>query len=206
MRRAKHHAATRLLDQNFEFDGRKYRYFHHPYNRTSINERIVEIPIFTELMKSAPDEDTLEIGNVMAYYVPHRHTVVDKYEKAEGVLNDDVVDYAPGRKFKLIISISTMEHVGWDEAKKDPAKIPAAIKHLRGLLTEGGRMHITFPMGYNQDLDRVLRAESLPMAKRTCLKRVSDTQKWRQVEWDEIKDEAYGPYANGLVVAEFTPS
>ena len=206
LRRAKHFAATRLLDQTFEYEGKRYRYFHHPYNRTSINERIVEVPIFVEIMKTTPDSETLEIGNVMAYYAPHSHTVVDKYEKAEGVINDDVVDYDPGRTFKLIISVSTMEHVGWDEKQRDPKKIPAGIARLRSLLAEGGRLYVTFPMGYYKDLDEILRSDGLPMDKRTCLKRVSDTNKWRQVEWDEIKNLDYGPYANGLVVAEFTPA
>jgi hypothetical protein len=35
--------------------------------------------------------------------------VVDKYEKDVGVINEDIVDFQPGRSYELIISISTLD-------------------------------------------------------------------------------------------------
>ena len=35
--------------------------------------------------------------------------------------------------FDLIVAISTLEHVGWDESPRDPAKAPRAVEVLRSL-------------------------------------------------------------------------
>ena len=64
----------------------------------------------------------LEVGNVLGHYVPVEHLVVDKYEQAPGVLNDDVADLDLGRQFDLVLAVSTLEHVGLDEETRDPDK------------------------------------------------------------------------------------
>jgi hypothetical protein len=80
------------------------------------------------------------VGNVLSHYFSVNHDVVDKYEKAEGVINRDIIDFHPSKEYDLIISISTLEHVGWDEdisdhkILHDPSKILRAIENLRGLL------------------------------------------------------------------------
>jgi hypothetical protein len=38
--------------------------------------------------------------------------VLDKYEQAPGVINEDVVSFSPPQKYDLIVSVSTLEHVG----------------------------------------------------------------------------------------------
>ena len=43
------------------------------------------------------------------------HDVLDKYEKGNNVINDDVVSFSTEVKYDLIVSVSTLEHVGWDE-------------------------------------------------------------------------------------------
>jgi hypothetical protein len=111
----------------FEFDGKTRRYFIHPHNNTWMNERMVEIPIVSDLVKQNAGKNILEIGNVIKHYMPDAtHTVVDKYEKSDGVLNCDIIDYQPPAEngadaafhgYDLIISISTFEHIGFDESK-----------------------------------------------------------------------------------------
>ena len=48
-----------------------------------------------------------------------------------------------------IVSISTLEHVGWDENTKDPDKIFQAIKNLKSYLVPRGKLIVTMPIGYN---------------------------------------------------------
>ena len=55
-------------------------------------------------------------------YYKFEHDIVDKYEKKKGIINQDIVDYKPDKKYDLIISISTLEHVGWDETPRENYK------------------------------------------------------------------------------------
>src|SRR3954451_22447894 len=76
----------------FVVDGRERRLFVHRYNETWRNERAVEVPLVVEALDAHP---VLEVGNVLGHYGHCGHTVVDKYERAPGVLNVDVLDFAP---------------------------------------------------------------------------------------------------------------
>ena len=84
-----------------EFKGEEYKYFYHHHNTNSNNERAVEIPIVCKLMNEYKYFELLEIGNVLSHYFNLDHDVVDKYEKAEGVINEDVVDFHPSKKYDL---------------------------------------------------------------------------------------------------------
>jgi SAM-dependent methyltransferase len=192
----------------FEFDGRRYRYFRHPYNVTWTNERAVEIPIVTEALRAASGARVLEVGNVLGHYLSSDHAVVDKYEPGPRVLNVDVLDFQPTEHYDLILSVSTLEHVGWDDEERDPAKIPRAVGHLRSLLAPGGRAIVTVPLGYNPHLDQLLRDGALEFGSEHWLLRVSRSE-WREVARGSLDWPRYGspyPGANGLLVAGLEPT
>jgi SAM-dependent methyltransferase len=194
---------------SFAADGRRYRYFYHRYNTTWKTERAVEVPIVWRLMHEYAGRPVLEIGNVLSHYFPVSHDIVDKYESGPGVINVDVVDFRPDRRYDLIVSISTLEHVGWDEEPRDPEKLPRAIEQLRGLLAPGGRLVATLPIGYNPHLDTLLRDDRLPLTGRLCLQRISADNRWRQVDWPAIASaRVHQPYRgiNGLVIGTFMAS
>jgi SAM-dependent methyltransferase len=187
----------------FLFANRTYRYFRHPYNATWRNERAVEIPIVAEALAGAPGGRVLEVGNVLGHYLSSEHEVVDKYEPGPGVLNMDVLDFHPAERYDLILSVSTLEHVGWDDEERDPAKIPRAVGHLRSLLAPGGRAIVTVPLGYNSQLDQLLRDGALPFDSEHWLLRVARDE-WREVARGSFDWPRYGspyPGANGLLVA-----
>ena len=75
----------------------------------------------------------LEVGNVLSHYQRVCHDIVDKYEAREGVINEDVVSFDPGRRYALIVSISTLEHVGWDENPRETDKVSRALDNLERL-------------------------------------------------------------------------
>ena len=138
----------------------------HPYNTTAANERAVELSIVGAWTDRAiPDTARLEVGNVLAHYPDLRHggTVVDRHEIAPGVINADVFDIGteacPCDPFEEIISISTLEHVRWDEVPREAGGSVAAIHHVHNLLAPGGRMLITIPTGCNPPLDEWLAAD-----------------------------------------------
>jgi SAM-dependent methyltransferase len=178
-------AYSRLLSQRtFEFSGLRYPYFYHRYNNTAETERCVEVPLAWEFLQRRAGA-VLEIGNVVNHYRPVPHTVVDKYEIAEGVLNVDVCDFAPTQKFDAIVSISTIEHVGWDEQPFDPQKSLRAIEHLRQILAPSGRMFLSFPIGHNETLDAAVRDGTLGCSELRGMKR-QPRNNWIEAPLNEL--------------------
>ncbi len=195
--------------RSFTARGVDYRYFYHPYNQTYCNERAVEIPIVWPMVQQVPPERVLEIGNVLSHYFPTRHDIVDKFEQAPGVQNVDVVDFRPTQSYDLIVSISTLEHVGFNEQPLEPEKPARAIRHLQHCLSPRARLVITIPMGFNPHLDRMLLEGRIPLDDPLYLRRISADNRWREASWEDIRSAKYGhPYrnANGLVVATFPPA
>ena len=192
------HAATyvayrRLLPQRtFEFNGSRYPYFYHRYNNTAETERCVEVPLAWEFLQRRPGAAVLEIGNVLNHYEPFPHAVVDKYETAGGVLNVDVCDFWPSQKFDAILSISTIEHVGWDEQPFDPQKSLRAIERLRQMLAPDGSMFLSFPIGHNETLDAAVRDLTLGCSDLHGMKRLPRNN-WSEAPVSELLERRLNP-------------
>src|SRR5687768_3786868 len=111
----------RLPRKTFFFEGATLEYFYAKYNITWVTERVLEIPIGLYCLREAGPRQTLEVGNVLSHYIKPEHTVLDKFERAEGIINEDILEYRPDRTFDLILSISTFEHIGYeDDGDPDP--------------------------------------------------------------------------------------
>jgi hypothetical protein len=231
--------------QRFFWKGQPYHYFVHAYNYTWMNERAVEVALAAQVLqhhlahpsrtakthtKNGSAGHILEVGNVLSHYVPEcldaetgkpRHMVVDKYERAPGVLNVDVVGFKPPRaqqRFQCIISVSTLEHVGWDEPQKDTTKIKQAVEHLIGLLQPGGKLLITVPVGYNRYCDAYVastmdaqNSTTTPSVRGTrgaqftwtALRRIDAANHWQQVPVTKqlLRQARYNePFSNANVV------
>lgn len=194
---------ARRRDDYFTFCGERLPYAVHRYNNTFRNERIVEISIANWFLSGAANARVLEVGNVLGHYGVNGHTVVDKYETAPGVINADIVDYVPERRFDTVVSISTLEHVGWDEEPREPRKVFQAFDAVRGFVAPGGRLLVTIPIGYNTTLDEGLRSGALTFDREIWLMRTNRRNEWRECGRDEALAGAYGsPFnaANTLCV------
>ena len=160
------------------------------------------MPVFARLVEEDRSGSVLEVGNVLSHYVAVHHDVVDKYERAAGVVNADVLEFAPERRYRLIISISTLEHVGFDERPRDPAKPLRAVERLRSLLEPGGRLVFSVPVGYNPELDRRLGQGALALAHCGGLRQ--ENGHWREVPCGEAWEAPYDELlyrASGVVIA-----
>lgn len=189
--------------KRFVFRGKAHPYFYHMYNFTFLAERAVEIPIFWEQVKKYQGKEILEVGNVLSHYFPVEHDIVDKYEKEPGVINQDIVDFKPGKKYDLIVAISTLEHVGWDERPRKHKKFVRALENLKKLQTKRGKIMMSLPLGYNPHVDILLAEGKLGLKRKFCLKRISKDNTWRQVSWKEIENAKYSdPFLGptGLVI------
>jgi len=143
----------------FYFQSKPYYYFINEYNSTYLNARAIEIPIAIEYYNAFfKSNETLEIGNVLKRYFPElKHDALDLYESFEGVINEDIEFYLPAIKYKFILSISTLEHVGFDgDETLDLEKLRRSLNNItENLLTEGGLLIATFPLKYNPSIDEL---------------------------------------------------
>lgn len=188
--------------RKFFFQGLTFRYFRRAYNRTWENERTVEIPIIYKFIKQNRGKNILEIGNVLSNYYPSlRHDIVDKYEKAPRVINKDAVDFKPTKLYDVIISVSTLEHVGYDEDEKSPEKILKATRHLiDNCLSPGGTFVAAVPLGYNPNLDNFIKRKELGFDQYYYLKRVSTDNRWIEIPEEKAFGAKFGdPFPNGNV-------
>ncbi len=198
---------SRLPQKSFIFHGQSLQYVYHRYNMTWASERCVEVPIVRSFLAVHKPEETLEVGNVLSHYGPVRHDVLDKFERGERVINEDIIDFQPSKKYQLIVSISTFEHIGYDDAAEGSSaeKIAAAIRKCRSLLGDKGRLIVTMPIGYNPELDRLLRENTLNPEHEIFLKKYGQLD-WRECPRAEALRCMYKtpfPYANAVVVAQF---
>src|SRR5680860_5096 len=117
--------------KTFRFNGKTYNYFYHLYNATWRSERAIEVPIVMDFINDSQNKDILELGNVLSHYFSFEHDILDKYDKSKKVIRQDVVNFNPTKKYDLIVSISTLEHIGRDENPKDETKIEKTIEILK---------------------------------------------------------------------------
>ena len=199
-----------LPKRTFGYHGDDLPYLYHRYNMTWASERCVEAPIGRWWANRFNSGAVLEVGNVLSHYGPVQHEILDKFEKGAGVINEDIVTFRPGKKYELIFSISTFEHIGFDdEAEGSSAtKILEAIDACRALLSSTGTLVITIPINYNPELDALIAENRLPSKNRTFLFRRGYTD-WIETDQASALKARYKspfPYANAVMVAEFGSS
>ena len=164
--------------------------FYHIYNRTVASERIVEIPIAKKILDDHIGKEILEVGNVMPHYYKIEHDVLDKYEKARGVINEDVISFNPKKKYDLIMSVSTLEHVGFSYGEnKDTDKFLKGVNNLKKSLKPNGLLFATFPLYLTPGIDRLFKANKMPFEEEYFMKRISYLNEWRQISKKESKKE-----------------
>jgi hypothetical protein len=97
----------------------------------------------------------------------------------------------------LIVSVSTLEHVGEDERPREPAKALRAVSHLVALLAPGGTVVMTLPVGVNEALDRAVRDGRIQFRELYAMRRVSRWNEWEEVYWRSVGEDRYHPGPSG---------
>lgn len=200
-----------LDNKKFIFDGSQLPMVYHRYNTTWSNERCVEVPIIIALVKKLSGKRVLEVGNVISHYYPTNWDILDKFEKGKEVINLDILDFKPQKKYDLIVSISTFEHIGYDdESSGDSAeKIIKCFENVvENCLARGGTMIMTAPIDYNPDMDKLIQENAFGFKKTIFMKRFGGRQ-WKEVSKEEAMKSSYGepfPYANAIMVGFYANS
>jgi hypothetical protein len=200
-----------LAERRFVLDGQSHSYHVARGNRTWDNERAVELPVVWDaLQRRGSSEGVLEVGNVLGHYFEIAHPVLDKYEQHGAVTwHEDIVAFEPPFAPELILSISTLEHVGHSERPRDPGKFHEAIDAVTGWLAPGGYLLFTVPLGYNPAVREYLDAPHPAGATVRCMKRTTLDNLWVQADYAEVRDCRYGspfPCANAIAIVEVRAS
>jgi len=202
--------------RKYTFNNIALPYLYSLHNETFRNERAIEIPIIMHYVNLCKGKKILEIGNVLNYYFDFEHTVIDKYEEANKVLNYDITNFNLAEKYDLIVTISTLEHVGWDEytrygkdnqvKQQNPELYFKALENLKKILRPEGQIIATMPLGFNEFLDSLIQRNESGFSEMFFLKRITSDNLWKQVSYQEVKNAKYSsPYqcANGVFIGIF---
>jgi|WetSurMetagenome_2_1015567.scaffolds.fasta_scaffold74582_2 hypothetical protein len=191
-------------ERTFSVRGTDYSYFHHSYNTTFINERAVEIPYFRHQIDSRLKERkrVIEIGNVLSHYGKTSWDIVDKFEKGEGIINVDIMEFNPSEPYDLIVAISTFEHIGFDEQPRDDEKVIRAIEYVKKtLLKQGGELIFSVPAGYNPHIEEHMKMGRIEHNERILLKRIDWKNNWAETTREEdVFGLPYALFARGLII------
>lgn len=190
----------------FEYRGRPFAYHVAGGNKPFDNERAVELAIAWHILSAHRDPTTvIEIGNVLPHYFPTQHAVLDKFEHHRAVTwNEDVREFVPPFAPELIVSVSSLEHVGHIETPRDPTGFRRAVDNLLSWLRPGGELFITVPLGYNPSVLALLEDPTQPFDDIDVMKRVSAENEWGFATLGEVREVNYGrplPCANAVVIA-----
>jgi len=187
-----------VFNEYFNLDEGRYHYFLKKPDAVVgdafSGERVVEIPFAIDFLKknNYKEKKILEVGDVLSHYFNFKHKVIDKYEKETFVYNIDIVDFNPDEKYDIIISISTIEHIGYDEPIKEVGKPKKALQKIIDLLDSNGIALITVPLGYNPEINSIVKNNEIEFSKRYFLKRISHLNLWEETNIQEAMNYKYG--------------
>jgi hypothetical protein len=196
----------------FEFHGRTVSCFCHTYNcgypPGRMTERAVELALADLWLSRRSPTDVTEIGAVTPYYWPGRVVdIVDPFDPHAAVTDRRSL-FARGFAGWDVLSISTLEHIGFEDYGPSE-KHETVAGALAKLFSEPRSILVTLPFGFNPKADEALINATVPKdGRRTFLVRSPDDNDWREAAWPSAGTVRYGGasldsrWANGLAVFE----
>jgi len=170
--------------------------FDHPTRNTLVNERCVELPLAFRYIDFV-NGDLIEIGAVTPYYCNYPHECIDPTDnratKKEFAENLDYIG-------KNVLSISTIEHIGRGDYHLEK-ELDLAYSILQKIYQDSKSCMITWPIGYNEVLDKITK-ENISRFNHFFIIKRGDV-KWEVIEDVSGFDHLYGkPFrnANSIIV------
>lgn len=145
------------------YGNKRLKLFYSEYNcgmncKLRLTERALELAVARDWGNQL-NGDYIEIGAVTPYYGSNfsNHLVIDPYDSHENVnIKKSLFEY--DYFGKNVLSISTIEHVGTGDYGLD--KTESCIEALNKILEESSLCLISFPMGYNNILDKYVMEDN----------------------------------------------
>ena len=169
-------------------------YFDHPHNSTLTNERCIEVPIGLRFLDAFQQDNFIEVGAVLPYYIKASHKCIDPTDKLSSIK-----EYAENINYKgmSVLSISTIEHIGHGDYGLHKKEDHAAEVLLK-IHNESHRYLISWPIGYNKKLDSYTKESN--MFEYIFHKRI-DHNNWILSKDESVFNTEYGaPFKCGNAV------
>jgi SAM-dependent methyltransferase len=132
--------------------------------------------------------------------------VIDKYEIFPGVINKDIEDIYLNDKFDLIISISTIEHIGLDDCPIDPEKVIRTLKKLKTkFLKKNGIILVSFPVNYNEKISEMINKNKISNFEIFCFRKINEKYNlWKEVDYKEVKENKHSQPVKAVCFLKLT--
>lgn len=187
------------------------------YNSAHLNERAIEVPIGKWFLDRYPN--LIELGAVLPYYYECIHSVYDLNDEYKHSLKIDFSHLDLDFTGKDVLSISTIEHVGFNDYSKAPflgsPEMPLSMKYrydkcrwgegfkcIEKIMAEAANFLITIPLGFNPTIDEMLGL--LDESKYFVIKRINKGNLWR-LDLDKSLNYKYGsPFKNANALCVIT--
>lgn len=171
-----------------------------------VSERSIEIPLAVDFLNTwVKDEPVIELGCVLPYYIfkSPNHVVYDLMDAHPANTRKDIRRLDMVEFKSNIVSISTIEHISKGDYGINKTSV-TAIEILRNIRDNAKKYFVTFPLGYNNDLDQYIMANSDDCVFLT--RKESDKNDWCVVDDGQSLTDAqkkYGGYccANTVCIA-----
>lgn len=143
----------------FDFCGYRFPMFAHHHNcghpPGAMSERSIELSLASLFLDTAQRDSLVEIGAVTPYYWPHRVKDICDPVDPHPLVNIRASYLDIAFKDKVILSISTFEHIGQRDygLPENPSLNRQAFEKL---FTEAKHFLVTVPGGYNSAMDDYL--------------------------------------------------
>lgn len=141
----------------------------------------------------------IEVGCVTPYYNESSHEVIDLTDDHPKSKKIDATQY--DFKNKNVLSISTIEHVGLGDYGNEKKENNAAISLCERIMAESKKYFITWPLGYNKNLDEwaLQRNDGIFLSRQEGNKYL-----WQQKTLSDLTEDnkVYGTFhcANSIII------
>lgn len=117
-----------------------------------LTERRVEIPLAKLFLDAyGTNSNCIEIGCVTPYYFDTKHKIYDLTDRHQRCVRKNALDI--DIKNTYLLSISTIEHFDMGDYNIHSSEFLDPYTWLKSVITHAQKYLITFPLGFNKNLD-----------------------------------------------------
>lgn len=192
----------------FTYRGKSFKLYENHYNCGKVSQRMTDRSLELAMARNWIDNhrnNIIELGAVTPYYFKGEILeIVDPSDSHRAVTIKDSL-FNVNLSQKNVLCISTVEHVGLNDYGYEESK--SSIQAIRFIVKNSKHCLITYPIGYNNELDNwtkknfynpFFRNKRIIIYKRNLL-----DNKWKLCKSHFEIPNSYGPlWANAIAVIE----
>ena len=178
-----------------------------PVSAFRSSERAIEIPLAIDFLSHYALEGSItELGCVLPYYILKRasHAVYDLTDDHPQCIKRDIRTLGDDELKGVIVSISTLEHLGLPEYGIEEGHADEGVSLLKQVIANAHKYFITVPIGYNKVLDDFILSNS-GLGEYYITRIKQNPEEWGVVDKPALTDEMkkFGTYLKANTVCVF---